>query len=183
MDLLMIPVLPMENIISFLDIESIRNLLLINRSVNLFITNIIGSKIIALRSIELSKKNKYIWSFLIKIISPKLEIIISNIFTKFYMDFNIIYESKCIDIIYYNTCDSDFKLLSYFKTISNDYWNKLCIEYNKNSIYQNNNINCIKYTLSKYKDLSIRRKQRFKNSIYSTEKYTFFLIMYLYLYH
>ena len=183
MDLLMIPVLPMENIISFLDIESIRNLLLINKSVNLFITTVLGSKIIALRSIELSKKNKYIWNFLIKIISPKLETIILNIFNNFYMDINTIYDGKCIDIIYYNISDNDFKLLSYFKTISNEYWNKLCIEYNKNSIYQNNNINCIKYTLLKYKEVNVSRKENFPNTICSTEKYTFFLLLYLYLYH
>ena len=47
------------------------------------------------------------------------------------MDINTIYDGKCIDIIYYNISANDFKLLSYFKTISNEYWNKLCIEYNK----------------------------------------------------
>ena len=180
MDLLMIPVLPMEKIISFLDIESIRNLLLINKSVNLFITTILGSKIIALRNIELSKKNKYIWNFLIKIISSKLENVVLNIFNNFYIDVNTIYSGKCIDIIYYNISDNDFKFINNFKTESNQYWNKLCIELNKDSIHQ---VNCMKYVFSTYKEVNINRRENFPNTIYSTEKYTFFLLMYLYLYH
>tara|TARA_Y100000389_G_scaffold108521_1_gene105662 strand:+ start:8696 stop:9250 length:555 start_codon:yes stop_codon:yes gene_type:complete len=184
MNLSNIPIVSLENIIQNLDIDSFRNLLLVNKEINSLIINVLGTRIITLRNIELSMKNERTQKFLNKMIMPKIEDIILNIYNEFHSNLNKINHDESINILYDNIYDNDFKIITYFETISNNSWNKLCKQHNKNTQNQYKyGENCIKSCLSCYESITNTRKQNFDNTIYSTEKYTFFLLMYLYLFH
>ena len=174
-----IPEVAYNNIIQYLSLDDIRNLLMVNKSMYIIITNVLGSRKDALTG---NPKTQLCNNFLEEKMLPKIHSSINNLFNILKND-----SGGTIGRHYYNFSAHDFNVIYRYQILSNNIWNKHTNVDTNYSYYKN----AIRLTLSSLDDTVKSRKRLFCGShsvdndtpYLWTRRYTFLMLMWLYIFH